>query len=133
MTHNHFFMTESDLISLLSISFAKQLAWYCELSELVQKTLGQLVLSRGDVTLVMENFTHKQKVLDLIVEERGRIGGTVDLWQHHKKEIKAGPASDGLDALLKKTAAAISEFLDGEEQLKRYLEHVKKPQGEVQP
>jgi hypothetical protein len=126
-------MTVSDLISLLSTSFTKQLAWYRELSELVHKTLGQLVLSRGDVTVVMENFTRKQKVLDLIVEERGRISGTVDLWQHHKKEIKAGPASDELDALLKKTATAISEFLDGEEQLKRYLEHVKKPQGDVQP
>jgi hypothetical protein len=126
-------MTDSELISILSSSFSKQLAWYCELSELVHKTLGRLVLSRGDVTLVIENFTHKQKVLDLIVEERGRIGGTVDLWQRHKKEIKAGPASDELDALLKKTAAAISEFLDGEEQLKRYLEHVKKPHGDVQP
>jgi hypothetical protein len=132
MTYDHFVMTDSDLISSLSSSFAKQLAWYCELSELVQKTLGQLVLSRGDVTLVMDNFTRKQKVLDMIVEERGRIGGTVDLWQHKKKEIKACQASDELDALLKKTAAAISEFLDGEEQLKRYLEHVKKPQGDRQ-
>jgi hypothetical protein len=113
----------------LSTSFAKQFAWYRELSELVQKTLGQLVMSRGDVTLVMENFARKQKVLDMIVEERGRISGTVDLWQQNKKGIKAGPASDELDALLKKTATAISEFLDNEAQLKRYLEHLKNPKN----
>jgi hypothetical protein len=107
--------------------------WYQELSGLVQKTLGQLVLSRGDVTQVMENFTHKQKILDMIVEERGRISGPVQLWQERKKGIKDGPASDELDVLLKKTAAAISEFLDGEAQLKRYLEHVKKTSEDTKP
>jgi hypothetical protein len=122
-------MTESELISILSSSFSKQLAWYRELSELVQKTLGQLVLSRGDVAQVMENFTRKQNVLDMILEERARISGPVDLWQQRKKDIKSGQASDDLDSLLKQTASAISEFLEGEEQLKRYLEHVKKPKN----
>ncbi|MGB7568390.1 MAG: hypothetical protein WBM07_11045 [Chitinivibrionales bacterium] len=122
-------MNDSDLISLLSTSFAKQMMWYRELSNLVHKTLGQLVLSRGDVTQVMENFTRKQKILDMIVEERDHIGGSVDLWQKCKKSIKDGRASDELDDLLKKTAAVISEFLDGEAQLKRYLEHVKNPRG----
>jgi len=122
-------MNDSDLISLLSTSFTKQLMWYRELSDLVHKTLGQLVLSRGDVTQVMENFTRKQKILDMIVEERDHISGSVDLWQKCKKGIKDGQASDELDDLLKKTAAVISEFLDGEAQLKRYLEHVKNPKG----
>src|SRR5271157_5333823 len=122
-------MNDSDLISLLSTSFTKQLMWYRELSDLVHKTLGQLVLSRGDVTQVMENFTRKQKILDMIVEERDHISGSVDLWQKCKKGIKDGQAGDELDDLLKKTAAMISEFLDGEAQLKRYLEHVKNPKG----
>ena len=77
-------MNDSDLISLLSTSFTKQLTWYGELSDLVHKTLGQLVLSRGNVTQVMENFTRKQKILDMIVEERDHIRGSVDLWQNRK-------------------------------------------------
>lgn len=126
-------MTDSDLISLLSTSFSRQLAWYRELSGLVQKTLGQLVLSRGDVALVMDNFIHKQKILDMIVKERDRISGPVRLWQERKKGTDHGPAGGDLDALLEKTAASISEFLDSETHLKRYLEHVKKNRDVTKP
>ena len=66
-------MKEPDLISILSTSFSLQLARYRELSDLVQKTLGKLVLTRGDVCQVMDNFKHKQEILEAIIEERERL------------------------------------------------------------
>jgi hypothetical protein len=120
-------MKEPDLISLLSTSFSRQLARYRELSDLVQKTLGKLVLTRGDVSQVMDNFKHKQEILEAIIEERGRVENDVATWQQNKNNFPDSPAVSGLNELLKETASTISEFLEGEAQLKRYLEHFKKP------
>ena len=117
-------MEDVALIALLSASFSRQLEWYEELCELVQKTLGQLVLSRGDVGPVMADIEKKQKLFERIAEERGRLAGPVCLWQDRKKNVRDSKAVRDLEMLLAKTETAIQTFLDGEDQLKRYLEHV---------
>jgi hypothetical protein len=117
-------MDDSTLVSFLSESYDQQLGWYEELSDLCQKTLSRLILSRGNVAVVMDNFNRKQKILDLIVEERNRISGPVLLWQERKKSVTVSEEASDLDALFARTASAIKKFLDNEEQLKTYLENV---------
>jgi hypothetical protein len=118
-------MNEPDVVSVLSTSFAKQLGWYRELSQLVHKTIGKLVLTR-DISQVMENFAQKQKILDLIVAERGAMSGFLETWRQTKNKTSGDARTAGLNAVLDTTAAEISEFLEAEGQLKRLLEHYKK-------
>jgi hypothetical protein len=116
-------MDDSMIVSILSDSYARQLSWYEELSLLVQKTLGQLALSRGSVGAVMGSFEKKQKIIAMIADERGRISAAAALWQERKRSAATSPAIIDLEGLLAKTESAIKEFLDGEDQLKRYVEH----------
>jgi hypothetical protein len=114
------------LIATLAASYRRQLEMYRTLTTLVQKTLSQVVLSRGDVSGVMDSFTRKQELIDAIVKERENIGDCVVLWQERKAGLKQSPQSQELDELLKATQLVIKEFLEYEEQLKKYLEHVTK-------
>jgi len=50
----------------------------------------------------------------------------VVLWQERKAGLKQSTQSQELDELLKATQLVIKEFLEYEEQLKKYLEHVTK-------
>jgi multidrug resistance efflux pump len=116
----------TSLIATLAASYRRQLEMYRTLTALVQKTLSQVVLSRGDVSGVMDSFSRKQELIDAIVNERENIGDCVVLWQERKAGLKQSPQSQELDELLKATQLVIKEFLEYEEQLKKYLEHVTK-------
>ncbi len=117
-------MDDSACISLLSASFSKQLAWYGELSRIVQKTLGQLVLSRGDTTAVMPSVVLKCKIIDMIAQERENIREVADFYRLRKETMMPSQPKTDLERLLAQSESAIKEFLDGEDQLKRYLEFV---------
>jgi hypothetical protein len=115
-------MDDFTCISQLTASFAKQLAWYGELSRIAQKVLSQLVLSRGDAAAVMAGFLQKRAIVDMIAQERGQIREIADFYQKRKEGMKPSALKNDLDLLLAKSEAAIREFLDGEDQLKRRLE-----------
>lgn len=84
------------------------------------------MLTRGDVTGLKTSFEKKQTVLDDIVKERTCSEEHVKLWQVRKNQIAQSAQSKELDSVLHQTQIAIGEFLEGEEQLKKYLEHVVK-------
>jgi hypothetical protein len=71
----------------------------------------------------MGSFEKKQKIIAMIADERGRISAAAALWQERKRSAATSPAIIDLEGLLAKTESAIKEFLDGEDQLKRYVEH----------
>jgi hypothetical protein len=124
-------MNDSDLVSILSASYSKQLAWYEELSRIVQKTLSQIILSRGDIAVITKSILQKQKIIDLIGEERDAIKESVELFKHRKAQLTISGLTNNLDLLLAESESAIKEFLEGEDQLKRYLEHAMPLSGNV--
>lgn len=117
-------MNNSFLVADLTESYTMQLAYYRELGCLGQRILGQVVLSRGDLTSVMPLFEEKERCMDTIVRERERVKQQTDSWQACKGEVTDVPGADRLDAILADTEAAIREFLRSEDQLKRYLDHM---------
>ena len=119
-------MDDATLISELVASYKRQLALYEELSSVVQKTLSQVILTRGEVSGLMGNFTRKQELLDGILKERANSQPFVTLWQERKAGVRQDSRTALLDGLLSKTQTVIREFLEAEEQLKKYLEHVVK-------
>jgi hypothetical protein len=116
-------MDDITIISLLSTSYSRQLRLYEELILLVNKTVGQLALSRGNVAAVMGDFDKKQKLIDAIADERSKISAPAELWHKRKHDVAPSPALIELENLLAKTERAIKAFLEVEDQLKRYLEH----------
>lgn len=114
------------MISSLLASYRRQLVLYKNLTAIVQKTLSQVVLTRGDVSGLKTSFEKKQLILDDIVKERTASEECVKLWQVRKNGIAQSAQSKELDSVLQATQSAIGEFLEAEEQLKKYLEHVVK-------
>jgi hypothetical protein len=119
-------MDDSTLISALQESYNRQLSLYQSLASLVQKTLSQVVLTRGDVSGLMGNFAQKKGLLESILKERAETEPLVRSWQERKAMVPQSDQTARLDSLLSKTQSVIREFLEGEEQLKKYLEHVVK-------
>jgi hypothetical protein len=117
-------MDDTTLISALVTSYELQLSLYEELATVVQKTLSQVILTRGDVSGLMGSFEQKQKLLDRILKERANAQPLVTQWQERKAGIPQSGRTERLDTLLSKTQSVIRGFLDAEEQLKKYLEHV---------
>jgi hypothetical protein len=119
-------MDDTSLISALVESYKRQLSLYRELAVLVQKTLSQVILTRGEVGGCKENFAQKQRILECIIKERSEAEPLVAQWQARKAAVRNDDGAMRLDSLLSKTQSAIREFLESEEQLKKYLEHVVK-------
>lgn len=111
------------LIRELTNSYTLQFGWYQELRELVQKTLGKLILSRGDISGVISGLEKKSKLLDTIEAERNRTSEYVKKWHERKKHIEAKDAEE-LNSVLMKIETAIKDFLNEEDQLKKYIEHL---------
>jgi hypothetical protein len=125
-------MDDALIISQLTDSYSRQVAWYRDLSALVQKTLSQLVLSRGNVAGVMANFEKKQRIFSQIAAERLRISDVAAQWQVRKASVTSCAGADALNGLLGTAQTTIREFLDAEDQLKKYLEHIARPRGAAQ-
>jgi hypothetical protein len=119
-------MDDTTLISALQASYKRQLSQYRSLASLVQKTLSQVVLTRGDMSGLVANFAQKKAILESILKERAEAEPLVLLWQERKAAIPKTAQTAQLDSLLSNTQSVIREFLEGEEQLKKYLEHVVK-------
>jgi hypothetical protein len=120
------FMDDTTLISSLQVSYKRQISLYQSLASLVQKTLSQIILTRGDVSGLMGNFAQKKDLLDSILKERAESEPLVALWQKRKADVPLNAQTAQLDSMLQKTQSVIQEFLEGEEQLKKCLEHVVK-------
>jgi hypothetical protein len=120
------FMDDTTLISSLQESYKRQISLYQSLASLVQKTLSQIILTRGDVSGLMGNFAQKKDLLDSILKERAESEPLVAMWQKRKADVPLNAQTAQLDSLLQKTQSVIQEFLEGEEQLKKCLEHVVK-------
>ncbi|NLE01174.1 MAG: hypothetical protein GX640_15000 [Fibrobacter sp.] len=114
------------LIQDLTEMFNSQLFRYRELRDLVRKALGRLVLSRGDMAAVMAGLEKKKKILELIEQERIQYAGLISRYQERKAFFKDEPLVDTLNTVLDNTGTAIREFLDEEEQLKKYIEGILK-------
>jgi hypothetical protein len=119
-------MNENDtiLIRELSDSYRHQLGFYTTLGETVHRILSRLILSRGDFSGVKGDFAEKQRLLECIDSERGKTSGSIKVWQERKSFIADHEAAKELDRVLREIESAIKKFLDGEEQLKRYLEQM---------
>jgi hypothetical protein len=121
VTQNH--RTVTALIG----SFSRQQKLYRSLCDIVHKILSQLVLTRGDVSSVMTLFEQKQNILAAIEKERSENTDAVEAWQQ-KKNSQESPSQE-LESVLAEMQHVIKEFLDAEDQVKRYLEHMVHKEG----
>jgi hypothetical protein len=122
-------MDDTTLISELSVSFTRQLQLYGELKKLVDSTFGKLVLSRGDVSRIVPAMERKNALVSTIVTERQRVQPRIVEWQERKASTTDSPGRRALDEVLERTERAIKEFLQSEDQMKRYLEHIVSKNG----
>lgn len=117
-------MQESDtiLVQELSLSFQNQLSFYQELRDTVRSITSKLILSRGDMSGLLSGMEKKKKLLDAIQQERLRSSENVALWQERRNLYSVNAEIQALNDILAQTEKVIKEFLEGEDQLKKYLE-----------
>ncbi|MFP4416704.1 MAG: hypothetical protein ACLFSB_05495 [Chitinispirillaceae bacterium] len=112
------------LVDNLTESYTIQRDLYRRLTTLGQRILGQLSVSRGDVSTVMPLFQEKQQLLEQISVVRERSQQESLLWQQKKDSAGRNPAAQTLNAVLDEVQRSIQRFLATEDQVKRYLEHL---------
>ncbi|MBD3316859.1 MAG: hypothetical protein GF344_13815 [Chitinivibrionales bacterium] len=117
------------LIDTLVESFGRQNEYYGQLEKLVRKILGKVVLSRGDLTGVMPLIAEKQRLMEAISTERERTRSETERWQREKEHCDSCPETKRLDAILSETQEVIGRYLEGEEQLRTYLQHLMPKDG----
>jgi hypothetical protein len=124
-------MDNTALIGELTESYTRQVQWYIQLKIIVQRILGQIALSRGDMSRVMALFQEKMRLLDTIEKERGKTQKYNEQWQRVKKELSGSEPAKHLDLVLANAEKAIREFLEMEEILKKNLEHYMTREGTI--
>lgn len=112
------------LIKELITVFSSQLTHYRELRDLVRKILSRVILSRGDITGVIAGLEKKKKLLDQIEAERLNSSELIAKWQERKSCFEKDGSVAALNSVLDQTESTIREFLDEEEQLKKYIENI---------
>ncbi|MFW5775277.1 MAG: hypothetical protein ACOCW2_03210 [Chitinivibrionales bacterium] len=112
------------LVGNLTESYNRQLDLYRRLTTLGQRILGQLSLSRGDLSRVMPLFQEKQQLLEQISTARAQSQKESQVWQETKSSAGHQPGAQALNAVLNDTQQAIQRFLSTEDQVKHYLEHL---------
>lgn len=119
-------MTDNDtiLIQTLTDSYQRQLNLYTELRDIVRQLLSKLVLSRGDLSPVADSFQRKKELVEAVDSERKAVSECIVKWQERKTEIERTPESERFESILQKVTDTIREFLDDEEQLRKYIEGV---------
>lgn len=110
------------LIQQLTAVLNSQLKHYREMRDLVSKVLSRVILSRGDLNGVIVCLEKKKELLDVIESERQKSSDLFIQWQNRKDIIRDDPAIAEMNSVLDQTEITIREFLDEEEQLKRYIE-----------
>jgi hypothetical protein len=112
------------MIQELCDSFRIQLGFYSALNDTAQRILSKLILSRGDLSGLKNDFADKKRFLDQIEGERQKTAGQVKVWQDTKALHGETVEARELDGILRETEKTIRTFLDGEEQLKKHLERI---------
>jgi hypothetical protein len=112
------------IIRELKESYGTQLRYYSALADTVGRIISRLVLSRGDFGSIKTDLSEKVRLLECIEQERTRTAGHVRLWQERKEQIATRSDARDLDDVLQETQKVIRNFLDGEEQLKQYIEGI---------
>ncbi len=126
-------MQENDtiLVQDLIVSFTRQLALYKELRDTVRSVMSKLILSRGDTAGLMSGIEKKQKLMEAIGLERESSAEKVALWQERRDLYDTNKEIGYFNEILTQTQKVIKEFLESEDQLKRYLEKMYKKSGEA--
>lgn len=115
-------MSQSDIVlKKLISSYTTQIKLYNALTLVTQQILGQLALSRGDITGVMNQFTKKQEILADISEERSKIDHEIEFWTKEKENIPYSPLVKELNEQLSTMELSIKNFLGLESRIQVYL------------
>jgi hypothetical protein len=115
-------ISDTMLVKELTDTFNYQILMYRELKLLVQKMIGKLVLSRGDMSGLLSSMEQKKKLIESIENERFQHSDAIMQWQLKKNNVTMSPEIGVLERVLDDTGCAIREFIDEEEQLRTYLE-----------
>lgn len=115
-------MDDNTLINGLIESYSYQFELYKEAKMLAQKILGQLTLSRGDITGVMELFVEKQALLEKIEKQRDSLTLYIDQWQTRKQNFNDHPLKSHLTEVFDKVQKEIIDFVNLEDQLRLFME-----------
>jgi hypothetical protein len=114
--------SKTTLVNELTNTFSYQIQMYRELTTLVQRMIGNLVLSRGDMSGLLSSMEKKKKMLELIEIERHSHSDAIMRWQLMKNNVTMTPEVTILEKVLEDTGSAIKEFINEEEQLRTYIE-----------
>jgi hypothetical protein len=117
-------MNENDTLVICDLknSYRQQLSYYRALGEIGRKIMSRLVLSRGDFGAIKDDLFEKKRILACIEDERIRTAPQVNRWQEYKRRMVLSDDAREFDAILQETETVIRDFLDGEDQLKKYIE-----------
>jgi hypothetical protein len=115
-------ISQNMLVKELTDTFNCQIQMYRELKILVQKMIGKLVLSRGDMSGLISSMEQKKKIIESIECERSMHSDAIMQWQITKNNVTMTPEIGLLEKVLEDTGSAIKDFIDQEEQLRTYLE-----------
>jgi hypothetical protein len=118
------------VIDVLCGSFERQLAVYKELRDSARTALSKLILSRGDVGVLMAGIDKKSRLLEKIDHERNSIAEQIEYWQAHRENLTNSRDAASLNEILARTESVIQEFLAEEEKLKQYVEKFYKPESD---
>lgn len=120
-------MCENDtiLIHKLKNSFGLQLQWYKELLDLDRKMMSKLVLSRGDISVIITGTETKNSLINKVQAERSNACEMIELWQQRKTEINSNDEERvALDKIFGEIENVIGAFLREEDLLKKYIDGV---------
>ena len=112
------------IIDRLRSSCDCQAALYTKMLDVTQRIVSQLVLSKGDLLRVRQNFEEKQKLWDEIVARRQESEPDTAAWQEQKHVLSTQYDIQPLEASFDRMSRIIERYLSSEDQLKRYLEHL---------
>lgn len=117
-------MDDDDTILMngLTVSYQSQLVRYRSLRDVVRQLMSKLILSRGDLSGMIASMEKKQLLLKDIEIERDRIAPLIARWETRKALVSPGPGVELLNTVLQQVTDAIREFLDEEDQLRKYIE-----------
>ncbi|HEX2955393.1 MAG TPA: hypothetical protein VHO70_01100 [Chitinispirillaceae bacterium] len=114
--------SNTTIVRELTDTFNYQVRMYRELTLLVQKMIGNMVLSRGDMSGLLSSMEKKKKMLELIEIERHSHSDAIMRWQLLKNNVTMTSEVSVLEKVLEDTGCAIKEFINEEEQLRTYIE-----------
>jgi hypothetical protein len=119
-------MNDNDTLVIRSLkdSYRRQLLYYKALGDIVRKIMTRLVLSRGDFGLIKVELAEKQRLLGCIEGERAKTAPQLQRWREYKQRMESDADAREFDEILREIETIIRDFLDGEDQLKKYIEGI---------